>query len=53
MGNRDRPSRDVKKPKKKDLHAVKSITGSALAQPMPVPELVRKKRRTELEVEER
>ncbi len=53
MGNRDRPSRDPKKPKKKDPRAAKSLAATALAQPVPQPELVRKKRRDDFGADER
>ena len=53
MGNRDRPGRDPKKAKKKDPRAARTLTSAALAQPMPLPELVRKKKREDFEVLER
>ena len=53
MGNRDKPSRDPKKPKKKDPRAAKSLSAAVLSQPMPMPELVRKKRRDDFGADER
>lgn len=54
MGNRDKGHREPKKPKKKDAHDVKPLSSTAaLAQPMTVPEVVRKKKREEPEEETR
>ncbi|MHB1004304.1 MAG: hypothetical protein ACYC3S_01530 [Chloroflexota bacterium] len=53
MGNRDKGNREVRKPKKKDPREVKSLSTSALAQPSPVPEVVRKKKREEPEEADR
>ena len=47
MGSRDRPGHDVKKPKKKEARPSKPLASSTLAQPLPMPELVRKKKRNE------
>lgn len=43
--NRDKPQRDVKKPKKKDLHEAKPLSVGTLSAPTATPELVRRKRR--------
>jgi hypothetical protein len=54
MGNRDKGGREVKKPKKKDTRELKPLSPtSALAQPIPAPEVVRKKKRVEPEEETR
>lgn len=52
MGSRDRPGHDEKKPKKKEARPSKPLVISALSQPLPVPELVRKKKRSEPQPEE-
>ena len=48
MGNRDKPKNDVKKPKKNDPRAHKALLPSTgIGEAVPVPELVRKKKRNE------
>ncbi|MCL5109813.1 MAG: hypothetical protein M1401_13275 [Chloroflexi bacterium] len=52
MGNRDRQKGDVKKPKKVTPRQSKPLASTALVQPLQVPDLVRKKKRSEPEPEE-
>jgi hypothetical protein len=47
MGSRDRPGHDVKRPKKKEAVPSKPLVSTAISQPVPVPELVRKKKRND------
>ncbi len=52
MGKRDRAGREARKPKKKDVREAKPLSSVAPLQPMSAPEVIRRKRRVEEDVED-